>query len=163
MKHCFIFPRIPTALIFIALLILFLSFWIYLVNFSHSSISLFVIFFILSEVFSASYLILKQLVSCGESRPGPPNPPFHLGPGSLGLSVTKRALSHTPHASLALFVPSSLALVSFWPFVYSWQKGGENTLESISECFVISIWLLCTFLGGEILFLMHICKGRDIP
>ena len=42
-----------------------------------------------------SHLILKQLVSCGESRPGSPNPPFHLGPGSLGLSVTKKALSHS--------------------------------------------------------------------
>ena len=90
MKQCFIFPKIPTALIFIALLILFLSFWIYLVNFWHSSISLFVIFFILSGVFSAFHLILKQLVSCGESRPGPPNPPFHSGLGSLGLSVTKK-------------------------------------------------------------------------
>ena len=47
----------------------------------------------MSGVFSASHLILKQLVRYGESRPGPPNPPFHLGPGSLGLSVTKRTLS----------------------------------------------------------------------
>ena len=39
------------------------------------------------------YLILKQPVSGGESRPGPPNHNL-LGPRSLGLSVTKKALSH---------------------------------------------------------------------
>ena len=48
-------------------------------------------------------------------------------------------------------------------FVYSCQKGGEYTLECIPESFVISIWLLCTSLRGEILFLMHICRERDIP
>ena len=48
-------------------------------------------------------------------------------------------------------------------FVYSCQKGGEYILESIPESFVISIWLLCTSLRGEILFLVHICRGRDIP
>ena len=41
------------------------------------------------------------------------------------------------------------------PFVYSYQKGGEYTLECILDSFVISIWLLCTFqctfVGGEIL------------
>ena len=31
------------------------------------------------------------------------------------------------------------------------------------DSFLISIWLLCTSLGGEILFLMHICKRRVIP
>ena len=31
------------------------------------------------------------------------------------------------------------------------------------ESFVISIWLLCTFFGGEILFLVNICRGKDIP
>ena len=77
------------------MLILFLSFRIYLVNLWHSSISLLVIFFILSGAFFASHLILKQLVSCGESRPGSPNPPFHLGLGSLGLSVMKKALSQS--------------------------------------------------------------------
>ena len=34
------------------------------------------------------HLTLKQLVSYGESRPGSPN--LLLGPGSLGLSVTKK-------------------------------------------------------------------------
>ena len=43
------------------------------------------------------------------------------------------------------------------------KKGGEYTLECIPESFVISIWLLCTSLRGEILFLVHICRGRDIP
>ena len=39
-----------------------------------------------------TYLTLKQLVSCGESRPGPPNPSsFYLGPGSLGLSILKKS------------------------------------------------------------------------
>ena len=38
------------------------------------------------------HLILKQPVNCGESRLGPPN--HLLGPGSLGLSVTKKAFSH---------------------------------------------------------------------
>ena len=33
------------------------------------------------------------------------------------------------HVSLSLFVSSSLALVSPWPFVYSWQKGIKYTLE----------------------------------
>ena len=43
------------------------------------------------------------------------------------------------------------------------KKGGEYTLECIPKSFVISIWLLCTSLRGEILFLVHICRGRDIP
>ena len=30
------------------------------------------------------------------------------------------------------------------------------------ESFIISKWLLCPFLRGEILFLMHICRGGDI-
>ena len=38
------------------------------------------------------HLILKQLVSCGESRPGSPN--LLLGPGSLDLSVKKKGHSH---------------------------------------------------------------------
>ena len=38
------------------------------------------------------HLILKQPVSCGESRASPPN--HLLGLGSLGLSVTKKAFSH---------------------------------------------------------------------
>ena len=40
-------------------------------------------------------------------------------------------------------------------------KKGESILEIILENFVISIWLLCTFSGGEILFLVHILKGRN--
>ena len=39
------------------------------------------------------------------------------------------------------------------------KRGRVYSREYISECFVISIWLLCTSLGGEILFLMHICRG----
>ena len=50
-------------------------------------------FFILSGAYPVSHLILKQLVSCGESRPGSPKL-FYLGLGSLGLSVTKKALPH---------------------------------------------------------------------
>ena len=38
------------------------------------------------------HLTLKQPISYGESRLGPPN--HLLGPESLGLSVTKKALSH---------------------------------------------------------------------
>ena len=38
------------------------------------------------------HLTFKQLVSCGESRPGSPN--HLLGPRSLGLSVTKKRHSH---------------------------------------------------------------------
>ena len=53
-----------------------------------------------------------------------------------------------PHFSLTLC-----------PFL---TKRGEYTLESIPKCFVISIWLFCTSLGGENLFLMHICRGRVI-
>ena len=42
-----------------------------------------------------TYLILKQLVSCGESRPGPPNPSLLFRPGILGPEYPKkRALSH---------------------------------------------------------------------
>ena len=37
--------------------------------------------------------------------------------------------SCTLHASFSLFIPSSLAFVSPWPFVYSCQKGWEYTLE----------------------------------
>ena len=49
-------------------------------------------------------------------------------------------------------------------FVYLCQKGGKYTLESsIPESFVISIWLLCTSLRWEILFFVHIYRGRDIP
>ena len=95
MKHCFIIPRIPTALIFTALLILFLSFWTYVVNFWHSSISLFVIFFILSRVFSASTWFLNSLLATVSQGPVHQILLFHLGPGSLGLSVTKKALSQT--------------------------------------------------------------------
>ena len=58
-------------------------------------ISLFVIFFLyIVRSILCTYLILKQLVSCGESRPGPPNPSFYLGPGSLGLSILKKEHSH---------------------------------------------------------------------
>ena len=64
--------------------------------------------------------------------------------------------SRTPYALFSLFISSSLALISPLPFVYSCQKGGEYN-------FVISIWLLCTFARGEILFLVHICRGRDTP
>ena len=64
-------------------------------------------------------------------------------------------MHHSPYSFLHL-LPSFL----LDPFVYSCKKGGEYTLECIPESFVISIWLLCTSLEGEILFLMHICKGR---
>ena len=71
--------------------------------------------------------------------------PIHLAP----------LMHHSPYSFLHL-LPSFL----LDPFVYSCKKGGEYTLECIPESFVISIWLLCTSLKGEILFLMHICKGR---
>ena len=48
-------------------------------------------------------------------------------------------------------------------FLFVLKKGESILLSSIPKSFVISIWLLCTFLGGEILFLVHICRGRDIP
>ena len=67
--------------------------------------------------------------------------PIHLAP----------LMHHSPYSFLHL-LPSFL----LDPFVYSCKKGGEYTLECIPESFVISIWLLCTSLEGEILFLMHI-------
>ena len=67
-------------------------------------------------------------------------------------------MHHSPYSFLHLL---SSFLLDY--FVYSCQKGGEYTLECIAESFVISIWLLCTSLRGEILFLVHICRGRDIP
>ena len=67
-------------------------------------------------------------------------------------------MHHSPYSFLHLL--SSFLLDSF---VYSCQKGGEYTLECIPESFVISIWFLCTSLRGEVLFLVHICRGRDIP
>ena len=67
-------------------------------------------------------------------------------------------MHHSPYSFLHL-LPSFL----LDPIVYSCQKGGEYTLECIPESFVISIWLLCISLEGEILFLVHICRGRDIP
>ena len=94
-ETCFIFPRIPSALISYRFANpVFFPFEFILLIFGTLRYPCLSFFFILSGVFSASYLILKQLVSCGESRPGSPNPPFHLSPGSLGLSVTKKALSH---------------------------------------------------------------------
>ena len=85
MKHCFIIPRIPTALFFYRLANpVFISFWTYVVKFWHSSISLFVIFLYIVRSILCIHLILKQLVSCGESRPGPPNPSFSFRPGILG-------------------------------------------------------------------------------
>ena len=67
-------------------------------------------------------------------------------------------MHHSPFSFLHL-LPSFL----LDPFVYQCQKGGKYTLECIPKSFVISIWLLCTPLGGEILFLVHICSGRNIP
>ena len=43
------------------------------------------------------------------------------------------------------------------------KKGKSILFRVYWSVFVIFIWLLCTSLGGEILFLMHICRGRDIP
>ena len=94
-ETCFIFPRIPSTLISYRFANpVFFPFEFILLIFGTLRYPCLSFFFILSGVFSASHLILKQLVSCGELRPGPPNLPFHLGPGSLGLSVTKKALSH---------------------------------------------------------------------
>ena len=42
-------------------------------------------------------------------------------------------------------------------------KRGRVYSREYRSVFVISIWLLCSSLGGEILVLMHICRGRDIP
>ena len=44
------------------------------------------------------------------------------------------------------------------------DKKGESILWRVYQgAFVISTWLLCTSLRGEILFLVHICRGKDIP
>ena len=48
------------------------------------------------------------------------------------LSFVWASFSHscyTSYALLSLFIPSSLALFSPWPFVYSCQKGRQYTLE----------------------------------
>ena len=42
-------------------------------------------------------------------------------------------------------------------------KRGRVSSREYQSVFFISIWLLCTSLRGEILFLVHICRGRDIP
>ena len=67
--------------------------------------------------------------------------------------------SCTPHASLSLFIPSSLALNSPWPFVYSCQKVGRVYSRVVywrvlsflyDSCAHSQFYFLCTFVGGEI-------------
>ena len=60
-------------------------------------------------------------------------------------------LMHHYHCSYLHLLPSFLL-----DHLSICHKKGESILES----FVISIWLLCTFLGGKILFPMHICRER---
>ena len=85
MKHCFIIPRIPTApFFFIVLLILFFSFELTSLIFGTLRYPLFAVFLYIVRSILCIHLILKQLVSCGESRPGPPNPSFSFRPGILG-------------------------------------------------------------------------------
>ena len=47
--------------------------------------------------------------------------------------------------------------------LFQTKRGRVYSREYTGVFFVISIWLLCTSLRGEILILMHICRGRDIP
>ena len=62
--------------------------------------------------------------------------------------VVFKNFSFFPHASLSLFIPSSLALFSHWPLCLFVSKRGRV------------YYFLCTFVGGEILFLVHICRGE---
>ena len=57
----------------------------------------------------------------------------------------------------------SCLLFSLTPLSIRVKKGESILQSSIPESFIISTWILCTSLGGEILFLVHICRGRDIP
>ena len=63
--------------------------------------------------------------------------------------------SCTPHASYPcsylLFFPSFLLI-----HLSIHEKNGESIPECIPKCFIISIWLMCTFSGGEILSRAHL-------
>ena len=64
-------------------------------------------------------------------------------------------LMHYYLCSYLLFFPSFLLI-----HLSIHDKKGKSILESIPECIVISIWLLCTFLGNKVLGEMHILKRR---
>ena len=81
--------------------------------------------------------------------------------------------SRTTYASLSLFIPSSLSFMSPWPFVYSYQKGGEYTLEyyigKFCHFYMTLVHILrrrnsisCAHLLGERYSIreMHIPRGR---
>ena len=64
-------------------------------------------------------------------------------------------MHHYPYLYLLFFPSFFLAPLSIC------VKKGESILESIPKSFDISIWLLCTFLEGEIIFLVHILRVRN--
>ena len=96
MKHCFIIPRIPTALFFIVLLILF-SFpsELTLLIFGTLRYPCLSFFYILSGVFFAFTWFLNSSLAAVNQGPVHQILPFHSGPGSLGLSIPKKALSQS--------------------------------------------------------------------
>ena len=76
--------------------------------------------------------------------------------------VVFKNFSFFPPASLSLFIHSFLTLFSLWPLcLFVTKRGRVYSRVVYQRVFVISIWLLCTLLGGEILFLVHICRGRN--
>ena len=69
------------------------------------------------------------------------------------------------HPSCIIFYPCSYLLFfpSFLLFHMSLcDKDGESIPKSISVCFVISIWLMCTFLGREVLPRAHLYGKKAI-
>ena len=65
------------------------------------------------------------------------------------------------HLSCIIFYPCSYLL--FFPsFLLIHLSICDKKRESIPVCFVISIWLMCTFLGGEILPRVHFLGEKAI-
>ena len=98
------------------------------------------------------HLILKQPVSCGESRPGPPN--HLLGPRSLGLSVTKKVLSQVV-AGIAL-----QHLLCTWPFPVGspwWRSSQGKGIRLTSGR--IPVWNP----GAQIMSLVSWCSITQRP
>ena len=70
--------------------------------------------------------------------------------------------SCTPRASFSLFIPSSLTLFSPWPLCLFVSKRRRVYSRVYTGEFFHFYMALVHFLRGEILFLVHICRERDV-
>ena len=81
----------------------------------------------------------------------------------LGLSFIFSFISHPSCIISIVHSLISCHRFSLTRCLFLTKRGRVYSREYTKEFFVISIWLLCTSLGGEILFLVHIYKERVIP